>query len=48
MTEASPATIYVVEDDAEVSRVLMRTLDEFGFAAQAFRDGASEIGRAHV
>ena len=45
MTEASPATIYVVEDDAEVSRVLMRTLDEFGFAAQAFRDGASVLRR---
>ncbi len=37
--------IYVVEDDAEVSKVVVHILRDFGFATEAFRDGASVLRR---
>lgn len=45
MTNPAPALIYVVEDDAEVARLVLLALQEFGFAAQGFRDGASVLRR---
>lgn len=37
---ASPATIYLVEDEPEIARIVVRVLDDFGFAAEWFRTGA--------
>lgn len=44
MTEqASNALIYIVEDEPDVTRLLTRTLHEFGFRTQSFRDGAAVL-----
>lgn len=45
MAEATPALVYVVEDDPEVSRLVVMALQEFGYLTQAFRDGASVLRR---
>src|SRR5436305_21182 len=45
VAEAPSALIYVVEDDAEVSRLVLMALHEFGFVTQAFRDGATVLRR---
>lgn len=37
---ASPATIYLVEDEPEIARIVVRVLDDFGFTAEWFRTGA--------
>ncbi|HJV95139.1 MAG TPA: response regulator, partial [Albitalea sp.] len=39
------ALIYVVEDDAAVSQLMIAALHEFGFATEAFRNGASLLRR---
>ena len=44
MTEqASNALIYVIEDEPDVTRLVTRTLHEFGFRTQTFRDGAAVL-----
>lgn len=43
--EHGGAQIWVVEDDAEVARLVLLALEEFGFVVQAFRDGASVLRR---
>ena len=45
MTEqaSAAALIYVIEDEPDVSRLVMRTLHEFGFRTQPFRDGAAVL-----
>lgn len=45
MTEPHRALVFVVDDDPEVVRLVTRTLGEFDFATQAFRDGASVLRR---
>lgn len=45
MAEPACALIFVVEDDLDVSRLVTRTLNEFNFATEAFRDGASVLRR---
>lgn len=37
------ALIYVIEDEPDVARLVVRTLQEFGFRTQAFRDGAAVL-----
>ena len=37
--------IYVIEDDEAVAKLVVRTLEEFGFAAIWLRDGASALRR---
>lgn len=46
-TECSGAAplIYVVEDDADVARVVVQALREFGFASEVFRDAAGLLRR---
>jgi DNA-binding response OmpR family regulator len=41
----APATLFVVEDDAAVTRLVTRTLEDFGFTVECFRDGASVLRR---
>ena len=42
----TPASlIYVVEDDAAISKLVVSALHEFGFATEAFRNGASVLRR---
>lgn len=43
MTDQAPALIYIVEDEPDVTRLLTRTLHEFGFRTQCFRDGAAVL-----
>jgi two-component system OmpR family response regulator len=45
VTEPHRALVFVVDDDPEVVRLVTRTLGEFDFATQAFRDGASVLRR---
>jgi two-component system OmpR family response regulator len=45
VAEIAPALIYVVEDEPETARVVMRALNEFGFVAQVFPDGGSLLRR---
>ena len=45
MIESAAPRIFVVEDDPEVSRLVARTLQEFSFITQEFRDGASVLRR---
>lgn len=40
-----PPLVYVVDDDADVARVVVLALQEFGFAAEAFRDAAGVLRR---
>ena len=43
---AAPAPlIYVVEDDAAISKLVVAALHEFGFATEAFRHGATVLRR---
>jgi two-component system, OmpR family, response regulator len=45
-TKAAPtALIYVIEDDAAISDLVVSALHEFGFATEAFRNGASVLRR---
>ncbi|WP_372528983.1 response regulator [Piscinibacter sp.] len=39
------ALIYVVEDDPAISKLVVAALHEFGFATEAFRNGASVLRR---
>ncbi|MCW5662359.1 MAG: response regulator transcription factor [Piscinibacter sp.] len=48
MAEGAPARIYVVEDDAEVARLVELALRDFGFAVQGFRDARSVLRRLQV
>lgn len=43
MTDDRGALVYVVEDDAGVARLLLHTLEAYGYAAQHFGDGASVL-----
>lgn len=48
MVEPASATstrVWVVDDDAEVGRVVGLTLEEFGFVVRGFRDAASVLRR---
>ncbi len=45
LPSAAPTLVYVVDDDPDVGRVVALTLQEFGFAAMTFRDGASVLRR---
>ena len=48
MATDDTALIYVVEDDAEVARVVTAALQEFGFHTEEFRDGASVLRRLQL
>ena len=37
--------VFVVEDDIDIARLVSRTLEEFDFATQSFRDGAAVLRR---
>jgi DNA-binding response OmpR family regulator len=43
--QAPPSLIYVVEDDTAISKLVVAALHEFGFATEAFRNGASVLRR---
>lgn len=45
MSDSNRSLIYVVEDDLAIAHLLVRTLKEYGFRAQAFHDGASVLRR---
>jgi DNA-binding response OmpR family regulator len=45
VAEAPRVLVYVVEDDADVARLVVKALAEFGFQAEAFADGASVLRR---
>ncbi|NML17260.1 response regulator transcription factor [Azohydromonas caseinilytica] len=45
MAEAPSALVYVVEDDAEVSRLVVMALQDFGFMTETFGDGGSVLRR---
>lgn len=45
MAETDAALIYVVEDDADVARLVASTLAEYEFIVQTFRDGAAVLRR---
>ena len=36
-----PALVYVIEDDAEVARIVVLALHDFGFVTETFRNGAA-------
>ena len=40
-----PTLVYVVEDDAAISRLVVVALQEFGFATEAFRSGGAVLRR---
>ena len=42
---APPPLIFVVEDDADVARLILQALKDFGFAAEGFATGASVLRR---
>lgn len=44
-TAAPGQLIYVIEDDEAVARLVVRTLEEFGFKVLWFRDGSSSLRR---
>lgn len=48
MAEPTSALVYVVDDDPEVGRLVVQALEEFGFAARAFHDGASLLRRLQI
>jgi len=48
MATDDTALIFVVEDDAEVARVVTGALQEFGFQTEAFRDGAGVLRRLQL
>lgn len=41
--QAAAALVYVIEDEPEVSRLVTRTLNEFGFRTHAFRGGEAVL-----
>ena len=41
----SPATIYLVEDEPEIARIVGKVLADFGYAAEWFRTGADLMRR---
>ncbi|MDD2547451.1 MAG: response regulator transcription factor [Burkholderiaceae bacterium] len=45
MSDPHRSLIYVVEDDLAIAHLLVRTLQEYGFRAQSFPDGASVLRR---
>ena len=45
---ASPPLVFVIEDDADVARLILATLKEFGFAAEVFATGASVLRRLQL
>lgn len=45
MNESKRARVFVVEDDPDVARQVARTLQEFEFVTQEFRDGAAVLRR---
>lgn len=42
------ALIFVVEDDPDVSRLVVDTLHQFGFATEAFRNGTHALRRLQI
>lgn len=42
------ATVYVVEDEPEVARLLAKILDDFGYVAECFRTGADLLLRVRA
>ncbi len=42
---APPALIFVVEDDAAISQLVVTALHEYGFATEAFRSGGALLRR---
>ncbi len=44
-TAPPAALVYVVEDDAAISTLVVAALQEFGFATEAFRSGATLLRR---
>ena len=47
-TSAPVALVYVIEDDADVSRLVMNALRDFGFACEAFATGGAVLRRLQV
>lgn len=45
MADAAPPLVFIVEDDADIARLVARTLEEFDYATQQFRDGAAVLRR---
>ena len=43
--EHTPPLVFVVEDDGDVARLVVLTLQDFGFATQVFHDGAALLRR---
>ncbi len=41
----TPASIYLVEDEPEIARIVVRVLGDFGFTAEWFRTGAELLRR---
>ncbi len=44
-TSAPPALIYVIEDEAEVAKLVVAALREFGFACEVFATGGAVLRR---
>lgn len=42
------ASIWVIEDEDAISRLVVMALHDFGFATQTFRNGASVLRRLHT
>ncbi len=45
MSDPHRALIYIVEDELAIAHLLVRTLQEYGFQAHSFPDGASVLRR---
>jgi two-component system, OmpR family, response regulator len=45
MNAAAAALIYIVEDDDAIAKLVLAALHEFGFATEAFRNGATLLRR---
>ena len=43
-----PPTIYLVEDEPEVARLVSKVLGDFGYAAEWFRTGADLMRRVRA
>ncbi|ARU05944.1 DNA-binding response regulator [Comamonas serinivorans] len=49
LAEGAPLPlIFVIEDDADVARLILAALKDFGFAAEAFATGASVLRRIQL
>ena len=42
---APPALVYVIEDDADVARLVLTALRDFGFACEVFATGGAVLRR---